>query len=223
MSPELNPHYNFNDPQNNEVIKTTEKHNKAWIDGCAKTIEQAERIALNGAENYEIGVNVVSPWGENQVVEAQINDFDKNEDHITKAITINPGYMLSLQKHRGREEFWEVIEGTLTIIRDGVLYTLSQGENITIPTGSVHGLANQHKTPVKLIETQMGVCREADNIRLLDFNNRPTMPLQNKNEALSAILYTETHLKIEKEFNCNTKPNMVLLSSEYKNLIDSMT
>ncbi len=222
MSSLSNQYYNFNNPENIAYIDATTAYNAAFINSNLNLLQEAEIKALNGNNEYKIGVKVKSPWGTNKVIEAHISEFGKNEDIVKKEITIKPGFMLSLQRHRGREELWEVTSGTLTVISDGEIHTVNAGENIKLPKGNVHCMINLNNNPVTVIETQTGTCREADNVRLLDFNGRPTYPLKTKNEFLSAILYTQIHLEIEQKFGCDTKPNMALLSPEFKEKIDSM-
>lgn len=222
MNTLLNPHYDFKSEENCAYINTITTYSNAFINTDLDTLKKAEKKALEGVNGYGIGVNVRSPWGDNKVLEAHIGEFGKNEDIVKKEITVKPGFMLSLQRHRGREELWEVTSGTLTVIFDGQVYTVKTGGNFKLPKGSVHCMINRDEEPVTVIETQTGICREADNVRLLDFNNRPTMPLSSKNEALSAIIYTEAHQEIEQKFGCEEKPNMVLLLPKFKKIINNM-
>ena len=218
----LNPHYNFENLDNQKEIDETQAYDTAFRDLNKVSLAEAERSIFKKQDSYQVGTKVSSPWGENTVLEAHIGELGTDEDFVKKAITINPGFMLSLQRHRGRSEIWEVMDGILTIICDGALQTLNKGEKITIPKGSVHGLINKHRTPVKLIETQTGTCREADNIRLIDFNGRPTVPLQTKIEAQSAVLYAQVHEEIKQEFKCNTKPQHHFMSESYRKTIANL-
>ena len=102
---------------------------------------------------------------------------------------VNPGYVLSLQRHRGRAELWEVLEGTLGVIRDGDFFDVEAGGSVEIPKGSVHCMVNATRLPVRVRETQRGICRENDNVRLADFNGRATYPLTSETEYLSAQIY----------------------------------
>ncbi|MAZ76056.1 MAG: hypothetical protein CMH31_02000 [Micavibrio sp.] len=222
MTQNLNPHYIAKDPSAMSAVEDVATYDKAWAKADTTALLQAEKKALKGADGYDIDVMVESPWGDNKVLEAHIGDFGKNEDVVKKEITVKPGFMLSLQRHRGREELWEVTSGVLTVISDGEVHTVNAGESIQLPKGNVHCMISRDDDPVTVIETQTGTCREADNVRLMDFNNRPTIPLQNKNEALSAILYTKIHAEIEQKFGCETKPNMVLLSPAYKHIVENL-
>lgn len=222
MIKDLNPHYDWQNEHNKEVIQNTQNYNIAYDTKNEETLAQFEQNALGGSKLYNIGTKINSPWGQNTVLEAQIGPLHQDQDIVTKEITVNPGFMLSLQKHRGREETWAVKRGTLTLISDAKILTLTTGEEITLPKGNAHCMINKHKEPVTIIETQRGFCREADNIRLLDFNNRPTVPLENKMEAVSAILYAEIHHEICEKFGCQNKPNPSLISDDFKNKIESL-
>lgn len=222
MIQNLNPHYIPKDQRAQSVIEAVAAYDKAWAEADKATLLHAEKKALKDKEGYDIGVTIESPWGDNKVLEAYIGEFGENQDIVKKEITVKPGFMLSLQRHRGREELWNVLSGVLTVISDGEIHTVHASENIRLPKGNVHCMINRNNAPVTIIETQTGTCREADNIRLMDFNNRPTIPLKDKNEALSAILYTQIHQEIEQKFGCETKPNVVLLAPSYKHIVENL-
>lgn len=208
--PQWNLHYDFSNPGNLEEIEKVEAYAKAFAEGDESFIQQAERKALGGKEGYAKGIKVESPWGDNTVLE---NSKDESGRDVTiKEITVKPGFMLSLQRHLGREELWEVKSGILTVIADGKRIEVKAGESIKLPPGCVHCMNNAHGEPVTVIETQLGKNREADNVRLVDFNNRPVYPLKTENEFKSARLYAQLHAEIQKKFGCKHAPNPALLA-----------
>ena len=219
MMKQLNPHYDFECADNSACQADVAAYDSAFANQDAAFLAEAERKALKGADGYAVGVMVESPWGDNKVLSA---DHKDGVDIVMKEITVKPGFMLSLQRHRGRQELWEVKSGTLTVISDGERIEVKAGESISLPKGNVHCMNNAHDNPVTVVETQTGFCREADNVRLLDFNNRPTIPLANKVEAQSAILYAALHAEIQKKFGAEHAPQNSLMSAEYKNLIESV-
>ena len=95
-----NPHYDFTDEDNLREI--------ARVDCYTLEMDRAD---------YRSGQLVDSPWGSNQVLEAK---QENGIDVCIKRITVLPGFMLSLQRHRGREELWEVKEGSLTVMKYGL-------------------------------------------------------------------------------------------------------
>ncbi len=215
----LNPHYNWNDEGNKKAIAKARDYDTAYINQDAEALEAFEKEALGGEAGYAVGTKVKSPWGDNTVLEAHIGPLGANEDVIKKEIVVKPGFMLSLQRHRGREETWAVESGTLTVISDGQRIEVKAGESVQLPKGNVHCMINAHDEPVKVIETQTGFCREADNERLVDFNNRPTIPLLTKSEGESAILYAQIHAEIEQKFGSKHSPNEALMTPEYQQAV----
>lgn len=184
---EWNPHYDFSDPANLREIEAVESYD----------------IAADPAR-YAPGDVIDSPWGSNQVLTVTAED---GMETCVKKIVVRPGFMLSLQRHRGREELWAVEEGVLTAISNGERYDIPAGRAITLPKGAVHCMINASDAPVTVVETQKGLCREKDNIRLLDFNNRPTYPLTTETEYRSAILYAKIQSDIAARFGTDNLPH----------------
>ena len=171
-----NPHYDFTHPDSLKEIAKVESY----------------RLDQDKAD-YTAGQIVDSPWGSNQILEAK---QENGLDVCIKKITVKPRHMLSLQRHRGRSELWEVSSGTLTVIMDGKIITVGAANKVTLPKGCVHCMINSSDESVTVIETQTGICREKDNIRLVDFNGRPTYPLTTEIEFESARLYARIQNEI---------------------------
>lgn len=188
-----NPHYDFTNPDNLREITKVDSY----------------RIEMDKAD-YTTGQLVDSPWGSNQVLEAK---QENGIDVCIKKITVKPGFMLSLQRHRGREELWEVKEGTLTVILDGKRYDVPAGQSISMHRGAVHCMINSSDKPVVVVETQSGICREEDNIRLIDFNNRPTYPLTTELEYQSALLYAHIQNDHADWYGFTNRPHAALLAA----------
>ncbi|MEJ2625661.1 MAG: mannose-1-phosphate guanylyltransferase/mannose-6-phosphate isomerase, partial [Pseudolabrys sp.] len=106
------------------------------------------------------------PWG-------YYDTIDLGERFHVKRIVVNPGGMLSLQKHRHRAEHWVVVRGTAEVTIGEDTKAVHENESIFIPIGSVHRLANQGKIPLELIEVQTGsYLGEDDIVRLEDVYKR---------------------------------------------------
>ena len=219
MNSTMNPGYDWENSDNQACIEEVKAYDSAFVAGDEEYLKAAERKALKGAEGYAIGVNVESPWGENKVLSVE---HENGQDVVVKEIKVKPGFMLSLQRHRGRLEKWEVKSGTLTVISDGERYEVLAGQSIELPKGNVHCMNNIGDEPVTVIETQIGFCREADNVRLVDFNGRPTFPLATLTEMKSAKLYAQIHAEIEEKFGCDVKPATQFVTPEYQNVIDDL-
>jgi mannose-1-phosphate guanylyltransferase/mannose-6-phosphate isomerase len=101
------------------------------------------------------------PWG-------HYESIDLGERFQVKRIVVNPGGMLSLQKHRHRAEHWVVVRGTAEVTINSDTRSVHENESIYIPIGSVHRLANQGKIPLELIEVQTGSYLGEDDIERLE-------------------------------------------------------
>ncbi|HOO50578.1 MAG TPA: phosphomannose isomerase type II C-terminal cupin domain [Alphaproteobacteria bacterium] len=118
---------------------------------------------------YSIGDRDARPWGTYEVTD--VGTSDKGE-FCEKLIIVSPANILSLQSHDMREETWRVVEGTLTVILNERVITLQSGEEIFIPKGSIHAMANLSDAPCHVFERQEGICREEDIHRYMDMYGR---------------------------------------------------
>jgi hypothetical protein len=166
--------------------------------------------------DYQIGKMFEKDWGINGVIGVA---SEKGEEVVTKEIIVFKNCMLSLQSHNGRREEWKVTDGLLSLIADGDLYDVSdegvfkvtggKREPVTdanvarqeadghwtfiLQPGSIHCMINRGNENVTVVETQRGICREADNKRYVDQcrNNKPraTLPLTSELLFRSANIY----------------------------------
>lgn len=218
----LNPHYDFDRDANKLAIAKAEAYDIAYSTKDLNALDTFEREALNGHESYNTGITVNSPWGGNKIIAANLNLPEQNEDFVKKEITVQSGKMLSLQRHRGRDEKWTIISGKLKVILNGRIINMEAGDQIHLPKGSTHCIINIYDAPVTIIEEQQGFCREADNVRLLDCNGRSTVPLKDKTEALSAILYTTMQQKLNKKFGYSAEIEEKFISGDYRSMVNSL-
>jgi len=205
--------------------------------------------ALLKMEGYQSGGGSVipSPWGSNRSVDAGQGDRQTVSQYLSKHnlafsnlinpmgaesvaepvefcikdLVVNVGNQLSLQRHRGREEYWIVKSGVLTVIVDGHQLDVKAGEAIFIPKGSTHCMNNKTNAFVHVEELQFGICREADNVRLLDATRdesgapkpRATYPIRNEIEFRSAQLFAQLANKIAVVNNWSINPQFTALIS----------
>jgi mannose-6-phosphate isomerase-like protein (cupin superfamily) len=107
------------------------------------------------------------PWG-------AFWSLDRGAAHQVKRILVHPGGRLSLQYHRHRAERWIVVSGHPVITVDDAVMRVAPGGVVIIPKGAVHRLENPNKTPVEIIEVQLGdYLGEDDIVRLHDVYDRP--------------------------------------------------
>jgi mannose-6-phosphate isomerase len=133
-------------------------------------MDKEDMPAQNRMQAYKPGDSDQRPWGGYVVTGVGANA--KGEEYCDKDITVNPGQILSLQSHALRREHWKVLNGTLTVILDDKVVTLQKGQDIVIPQGAIHAMANLSQSPVVVQERQEGICREEDIVRYLDAYGR---------------------------------------------------
>ncbi len=101
------------------------------------------------------------PWG-------YYESIDMGERFQVKRIVVNPGGILSLQKHRHRAEHWVVVRGTAEVTIGEQVRAVHENKSVYIPIGSVHRMANKGKIPLELIEVQTGSYLGEDDIERLE-------------------------------------------------------
>ena len=111
---------------------------------------------------YGRGESDERPWGRWEVLDA-------GDGFAVKRITVNPGGILSLQKHQHRNEHWVVVRGTAEVTRGDETLELRTGEHVHIPLQTAHRIANRGQEPMIFIEVQYGdKLDESDIVRLED-------------------------------------------------------
>jgi len=81
-----------------------------------------------------------------------------------KKIVVEPGGVLSLQKHYHRSEHWIVVHGTAEVTLEDRTFIVHENESTYLPIGTVHRLKNPGKIPLELIEVQTGSYLGDDDI-----------------------------------------------------------
>jgi len=99
----------------------------------------------------------IRPWGRYEVL------LDAEYTKV-KLITVEPQKKLSYQSHEKRQEYWTVVQGTLTVILDDKTISVPTGDSIHIPLGSKHRAWNKTETPVQFVEVQTGTYFGEDDI-----------------------------------------------------------
>ena len=80
-----------------------------------------------------------------------------------KELYVKSKGLLSLQKHHHRSEHWLITQGIAKVTLDKKTFLMKPDEKIFIPLGSVHRIQNNYKTPLKIIEAQVGsILKESD-------------------------------------------------------------
>lgn len=86
-------------------------------------------------------------WGNFRVI-------DVEEDSMTIKVTLNPGHKMNYHSHKYRDEIWNVIAGTGTVIIDGMKQSVSAGDVVTMQAGCRHTIIAD--TKLQVIEVQLG-------------------------------------------------------------------
>ena len=97
------------------------------------------------------------PWG-------WFESLAKGERFQVKRICVKPGAALSLQSHNHRSEHWIVVEGTAKVTIDEDVQIITEGQSVYVPLGAIHRMENPGKSPMLLIEVQIGSYLGEDDI-----------------------------------------------------------
>tara|TARA_B100001113_G_C21118108_1_gene626233 strand:- start:860 stop:1639 length:780 start_codon:yes stop_codon:yes gene_type:complete len=153
---------NGGDRSNIENIREAEICKKLNIDlvfgvGGEEKIESSSELTKNYLGNVE-----KRPWGNYHVIA-------KNTGYQIKEIIVLKNSKLSLQKHKSRSEFWQIVKGKSKITIEEKEYYLKEKEHIYIPKNSIHRIENIGNEELIFIEIQLGEdLKEDDIIRLED-------------------------------------------------------
>ena len=80
--------------------------------------------------------------------------LDVEEDSMTVKVTLNPGHKMNYHSHKFRDEIWNVISGTGTVVIDGMRQSVSAGDVVTMEAGCRHTIIAD--TKLQVIEVQLG-------------------------------------------------------------------
>jgi mannose-1-phosphate guanylyltransferase/mannose-6-phosphate isomerase len=121
-----------------------------------------DKLKEQNREEIDHHRQVFRPWG-------SYDSIDSDDGFQVKRLIVNPGAVLSLQKHARRAEHWTVVRGKARITLDEKEFDLGVNESTYIPIGAVHRIANPFEEPVHIIEVQCGdYLGEDDIVRLED-------------------------------------------------------
>ena len=153
---------NGGDRSNVKNIREVDICNKMGINlefevGGKEKIESSSQLTKNYLGNVE-----GRPWGNYHVIA-------KNTGYQIKEIKVKKGSKLSLQKHKNRSEFWQVVKGESKITIEKKEYHLKEKEHVYIPKNTLHRIENIGNEELIFIEIQLGEdLNEEDIIRVED-------------------------------------------------------
>jgi mannose-1-phosphate guanylyltransferase/mannose-6-phosphate isomerase len=121
-----------------------------------------DALKEKGREETNLHRQVHRPWG-------SYDSIDSEDGFQVKRLIVNPGAVLSLQKHAHRAEHWVVVRGKARITRNSDEFDLGVNESTYIAIGDIHRIANPFDEPVHIIEVQCGdYLGEDDIVRIED-------------------------------------------------------
>ena len=101
---------------------------------------------------------VDKPWGSYEILES-------GKNYLVKKIIVKPGGTLSLQSHKYRSEHWIIVKGVAEITIDKKISILNENENIFIPRGAIHRIANKNDINLLIIEIWYGDKLDEEDIK----------------------------------------------------------
>ncbi len=121
-----------------------------------------EQLLALDREESNLHRQVFRPWG-------SYDSLENQPGFQVKRLIVNPGAVLSLQKHAHRAEHWVVVQGKARITKNDDVFDLGVNESTYIAIGDIHRIANPFDEPAHVIEVQCGdYLGEDDIVRIED-------------------------------------------------------
>jgi len=144
------------------IIETKDATLVASKDKAQDVKALVDKLKADGREETNLHRQVFRPWG-------SYDSLENADGFQVKRLIVNPGAILSLQKHARRAEHWVVVRGKAQITLNEDVFDLGVNESTYIAIGDVHRIANPFDEPVHIIEVQCGdYLGEDDIVRLED-------------------------------------------------------
>ena len=151
------------------IVETADAVLVAHRDRSQEVKSIVQSLAEQNRFEQALHRKVHRPWG-------WYDSVDEGERFKVKRICVNPGGVLSLQKHHQRAEHWIVVKGVAEVTCNDQVKRLKENESTYIPLGSIHRLSNPGDTTLELIEVQTGgYLGEDDIVRFEDSYGRTTL------------------------------------------------
>jgi len=102
------------------------------------------------------------PWG-------RFTTLDQGNGYKVKRLEVFPAKRLSYQTHASRCEHWVIVAGAGVVTLDGHELHVGAGDQVLVPIGTPHRIANVGSDLLVFIEVQRGTyLGEDDIVRLED-------------------------------------------------------
>jgi mannose-1-phosphate guanylyltransferase/mannose-6-phosphate isomerase len=143
------------------VIETRDSTLVARKDRSQDVKKLVDQLVTDGREETRLHRQVFRPWG-------SYDSLENKPGFQVKRLIVNPGAVLSLQKHAHRAEHWVVVQGSVRITRNDEIFDLGVNESAYIAVGDIHRIANPYEEPAHIIEVQCGDYLGEDDIVRID-------------------------------------------------------
>ena len=124
------------------------------------------RLKAANRKEHESQIRNHRPWG-------FFETLNLGPRFQVKLLSVKPGAKLSMQMHHHRSEHWVVVHGTAEVTIGSEQKLVYENQSVYIVAGQWHRLHNPGRTPLELIEVQLGsYLGEDDIVRADDVYNR---------------------------------------------------
>ena len=129
---------------------------------CAQDVKRAvEHLKSQQRPEALGGKQVMKPWGSFEQLHA-------GPGFQVKVLTVLPGAMLSLQRHKFRAEHWVCISGEGIAVCAEKRIPVAIGTGVVVPAGTIHRLENHGLEILRILEVQIGSYTGEDDIERLE-------------------------------------------------------
>lgn len=143
-----------------DALLVADKSRAEDVGGIVGRLKAAKR------KEHESQIRSYRPWG-------FFETLNLAPRFQVKLLHVKPGGKLSMQMHHHRSEHWVVVHGTAEVTIGGEQKLVYENQSVYIVAGQWHRLHNPGKTPLELIEVQLGsYLGEDDIVRTEDVYNR---------------------------------------------------
>lgn len=135
-------------------VAPSERHVKGTTMPEKELFDLEENAGRRSLRQMARSFEVTEPWRtiRNPIVGDEVTFLrtaqETGEEYVLARVKLAPGGGNPLHHHPTFAEEFEVVEGSLTIERDGRKLLLDPGEHATVPAGSVHRFANDTDHPI---------------------------------------------------------------------------
>jgi mannose-6-phosphate isomerase-like protein (cupin superfamily) len=116
---------------------------------------------ISAGNSYEVGASDTRPWGSWRVIDVGVG-------YAVKRITVEPGNILSLQRHQHRSEHWTVVQGLARVRVGDEELELGPNEAVYIPPQALHRIQNVGAQSMVFIEVQCGAILDENDIERIE-------------------------------------------------------